>query len=128
MKKNITCFAFVIMASLVFTVACKKGEAPKEEAPVTGEALKPLVILKVSVDPKQKPVAFEHTSHKKRAAAMGKNCKTCHHIGKINDKCSNKGCHFGPGAEKLVHKKCYGECHLTAAAAPKQAQCAGCHK
>jgi hypothetical protein len=27
-----------------------------------------------------------------------------------------------------VHKKCFGECHLAAAAAPRQAQCAGCHK
>jgi len=128
MKKNIPFFTFVIMASLVFMVVCKKGEAPKEEEPVAGESLKPLVVSKVSNTPKQKPVGFDHTAHKKRAAAIGKNCKTCHHTGKINDKCSNKACHFGPGAEKLVHRKCYEECHLAAAVAPKQAECTRCHK
>ncbi|HNW30374.1 MAG TPA: cytochrome c3 family protein [Spirochaetota bacterium] len=118
----------LIAACVVFAITCKKEEAPKEESPAVEETAKPLIISKVSAAPQQKAVTFNHTAHKKSATALGKNCKTCHHKGKVNEKCSNKGCHFGPGAEKPVHKKCYGECHLTAAAAPKQGQCAVCHR
>lgn len=127
MKKYIPLFFFIIVCSAL-AVTCKKEEPPKDEGQAVEEAAKPFIISKVSAAPQQKPVAFDHNAHKKRAAALGKNCKTCHHKGKINEKCSSKGCHFGPGAEQLVHKKCYGECHLTAAAAPKQARCAGCHR
>lgn len=127
MKKYVPIF-FVITACIALTVACKKEEAPKEPEQQAVTTNAPLVITKLSAAPQQKAVAFDHSAHKKKAASQGKACKTCHHKGKINDKCSNQGCHFGPGAEKLVHKKCYGECHLTAAAAPKKAQCAGCHK
>ncbi len=120
--------SIIIAACVAFAVTCKKEEAPKEEAPSVEEAAKPLRITKVSAAPKEKPAAFNHTAHRKSAAALGKNCRTCHHKGKASDKCSTPGCHFGPGAETLVHKKCYGECHLAAAAAPKQAQCAACHR
>jgi hypothetical protein len=127
MKKNLP-LLFLIALFIVFAVTCKKEEAQKDDAPAVEEAAKPFMISPISAAPQQKPVTFDHNAHKKKAAALGKNCKTCHHKGTINEKCSDKGCHFGPGAEKLVHKKCYGECHLTAAAAPKQAQCAGCHR
>lgn len=127
MKKYLPLFFFIIICTALM-VTCKKEEAQKEPEQTTEVADKPFVITQLSAAPQQKPVAFNHTEHKKKAAATGKACKTCHHKGKINDKCANQGCHFGPGAEKLVHKKCYGECHLVAAAAPKQAQCAGCHK
>jgi hypothetical protein len=127
MKKHLPLLFFIIIC-IALAIACKKEEAPKEEGLPAGEAAKPFVITKVSAAPQQKAVAFNHTAHQRKAASAGKTCKTCHHKGKINEKCSTRGCHFGPGAEKLVHKKCYGECHLTAAAAPRQAQCAGCHK
>jgi hypothetical protein len=127
MKKHLP-LSLLIAACVIFAVTCKKQEAPKEEGQSVEEAAKPVIITMVSAAPKQKPVTFNHTAHKKSAAALGRNCKPCHHKGKINEKCSTGGCHFGPGAEKLVHGKCYGDCHLTAAAAPKQARCAGCHK
>lgn len=127
MKKYLPLFFFIIICSAA-AVSCKKEEAPKDNSQTVEEAAKPFVISYVSATPRQKPVTFDHTAHKKRAAVLGKNCKTCHHKGKINEKCSTPGCHFGPGAETLVHKKCSGECHLTVAAAPKQAQCVACHR
>lgn len=127
MKKQIT-IILLILAAMILTSSCKKEEAPKESGQAVEEQAKPLIISAVSATSRQKAVAFNHTAHKQRAASMGKNCKTCHHKGNINEKCSTRGCHFGPGAEQLVHKKCYGECHLSAPGAPKQAQCAACHK
>jgi hypothetical protein len=127
MKKYLPLFIFIIACNALM-FGCKKEEAPKDEGQPVEQAAKPFIIAKISAAPRQKAVAFDHNAHKRKAAAMGKNCKTCHHKGKINEKCSSQGCHFGPGAERLVHKKCYSECHLAAAAAPKQAQCAGCHR
>lgn len=129
MKKYFPLFFLFIIICMIMTVTCKKEEAaPEEQGQTVEETAKPLVISKLSAAPQQKAVSFDHNAHKRKATAAGKTCKTCHHKGKINEKCSTPGCHSGPGAEKLVHKKCYGECHLTAAAAPKQAQCASCHR
>ena len=127
MKKHLP-LVCIMAACITFAVTCKKEEAPKDEGQAVEEAAKPLIITPISAAPQQKPAVFDHNAHKKWAAAQGKNCKTCHHKGKLNEKCSTKGCHFGPGAEQLVHKKCYGECHLSAARAPKQGQCAACHR
>jgi len=127
MKKQLPLILLIVVC-VAITVACKKEEAQKEQRPPVEEAVKPFIITKLSAASQQKAVAFDHNAHKRKAAATGKGCKTCHHKGKINEKCSTVGCHSGPGAEKLVHRKCYGECHLTAAAAPKQAQCAMCHR
>jgi hypothetical protein len=117
-----------IIICIAIAVTCKKEEVQKENDRAAEATAKPLIITKISATPQQKPVTFDHTSHKQRAGAQGKTCKSCHHKGKINDNCSNPTCHYGTGAEKFLHKKCYGECHRTAASAPKQSQCTGCHK
>ncbi|HOD14584.1 MAG TPA: cytochrome c3 family protein [Spirochaetota bacterium] len=127
MKKQLT-LTLLVAVCVAAAFACNKEEAPQEQGTPVEQAVKPFIITKLSAPSQQKAVAFDHNAHKRKAAATGKGCKSCHHKGKINEKCSAKGCHSGPGAEKLVHKKCYGECHLTAATAPKQAQCAACHR
>ena len=62
-------------------------------------------------------------NHQKHAAKGVKNCKTCHHKGKVSDSCSK--CHKGAAGMKALHKNCKG-CHVKMNAGPKS--CKDCHK
>ena len=83
---------------------------------------------------KQGPVAFPHELHVKQAKVA---CKSCHHTGKFDQKCSAAGCHAGkaegkrPGCAELSLKKnpfhinCIN-CHKEKKAGP--VKCAECHQ
>ncbi len=58
-------------------------------------------------------VTINHRKHKKWAINV-KKCKTCHHIGRYHQSCSETGCHtdskkFGQGNQ--IHKTCLNKCH-----------------
>lgn len=62
-------------------------------------------------------VTFNHEQHKKTALAEKKNCKSCHHIGKMNQACASAGCHVDANLDrggKRIHKTCLTACHRQA--------------
>ena len=113
--------ASLLAVSFMFATSCKKKEEVSEDSK---DVVK---IEKCSEKPTQGAVSFNHTEHKKRAIAAKQNCKSCHHKGKLTETCSSAKCHKNTKGEQLMHKKCYGDCHVSAANAPKKADCVKCH-
>ena len=112
----------LLAVSFMFATSCKK----KEEV---DEGSKDIVKIEKCAEKAQHGVVtFKHTEHKKRAIAAKQNCKSCHHKGKLTETCSSVQCHKNKKGEQLMHKKCYGDCHMSAANAPKKADCVKCHE
>ena len=73
-------------------------------------------------------VTFKHVRHKKHAIDA-KKCKTCHHVGKWKQSCSEAGCHDDPEKDKegkRIHITCLETCHAANEDAGPT-DCMACH-
>ena len=113
MKKNLFIFTIVIIVATAMTLYAKNVTVKK-----TGS--------------KKSAVTFNHDAHKTHATKSGKNCKSCHHVGQLNQSCAAPGCHVDAVKDangKRLHKTCLNMCHrANKAKAPTLCNDKRCHK
>lgn len=127
MKKRIPAFVTTLMFLSTLIMGCKDSDAPAEES----ESTKLGYVRITKTGSEMGPVEFFHRKHKKFAMNEEK-CKTCHHVGKWGQSCSEPGCHNDPvkDAEAArIHMTCLERCHAaTAGKAPTDCSDPRCHQ
>ncbi len=111
MKKRI--FSFVVISIFISSM---------------GFAAKNLYLTVIKSGSEMEAVTFKHIRHKKHAIDAEK-CKTCHHVGKWKQSCSEAGCHDDPEKDKegkRIHITCLETCH-EANEASGPTDCMECH-
>ncbi len=119
--------AMVAAAILISTIMVAASDTQDTKKQVK---LKKGYVLIEKSGPEMGPVIFFHRRHKGHAI-NDKKCKTCHHVGKWKQSCSEAGCHNDPEKDiegQRIHATCLERCHVANPSGKSPTECEECHK